>query len=309
MISSTSPTIGSTARPPLLLKLAFEVAVLGTSTMALFQRRVLSHMSPKDWQCLDMIHRRCYEGDQEAICSASPLLQGHAALFILLLRLVHVSRMQPSALRQEHLSSIENQLSTTEGELETTALVCPDLHHTVHSWTTMWRYVTIVLRIYLTALQQPDFCSNSPQISALATRGLHEAREIWTLTDRGAFTWPSPFAASKTRASRNIAGCTIAFILACALNDSQALEEIQARLRNAQGCLSASHYENLAQVLETLLRRSGDKEGSVSCPAGSTVTCQRRHDGLDLLRLSRGPFEIFDLDRVGGVGSPETRNH
>ena len=303
LISSTDQTtIEGTAKPPLLLKLAFEVAVLGTSTMALFQRRALSCMSLEDWQCLDRLHRRYYEGEQEVISFTSPLLQGHAALFILLLRLVHVSRMQPSAMREEHLSSIENQLSTIEGEQKTTSPVCPNSHPTLHSWSTMWQYVTIVLRIYLTSLQQPDLCSDSPQISTLATTGLLKARMIWSLTDKGTFTWPSPFAASKTGASRNIAGCTIAFILACAVNDPQALGEIQVRLRHAEGCLSASHFGNLARMLEILLLRSQDGEDGQgrkgSCTADSVGSCRGRHDGLDLLRLPRGPFEILCLDSV-----------
>ena len=166
----------------------------------------------------------------------------------------------------------------------------------------MWRYVTIVLRIYLTALQQPDLCSNSPQISTLATRGLHEARKIWSLTDKGAFKWPGPFAASNTGASRNIAGCTIAFILACAVKDSQALEEIYIRLRNAKECLSAPHYEKLAQVLGILVRRSEGLSGD-SCTADCTMgTCRGRHDGLDFLRLAFGPFDVLDLDYVVANG-------
>ena len=296
--SRDSVTAESTAAPPLLLKLAFEVAVLGTSTLALFQRRELGRMSPKDWQCLDTIHRRYYAGGQEAVSITSPLLQGHTALFILLLRLVHVSRMDVCAIQHEHLTAIEHRLLHFEREHETAALICPNSEPTLlHSWTTMWRYVTIVLRIYLTALQQPDLCSNSPQISTLATRGLHEAREIWSLTDKGAFTWSGPFAASNTGASRNIAGCTIAFILACAVNDSQALLEIRIRLRNAKECLSASHYEKLAQVLGILVRRSGERSGD-SCTANSTGICRGRHGGLDLLRLAFGPFDVLDLDSV-----------
>jgi hypothetical protein len=295
MGSSNSVTTERTAAPPLLLKLAFEIAVLGTSTLALFQRRELDRMSPKDWQCLDTIHRRYYKGDQEAVGVTSPLLQGHTALFILLLRLVHFSRMEVSAMQHEHLTAIEYQLLDFERQHETAALVCPDSEPALHSWTTMWRYVTIVLHIYLTSLRQPDLCSSSPRISALASKGVKAAREIWSLTDRGAFTWSGPFTASNTGASRNIAGCTIAFILACAMNDSQALGEIQTRLRNAKECLSASHYEKLARVLEILIRRSEDGSGN-PCTADSTGTCQGRHDGLDLLRLPLGPFEILNLD-------------
>ena len=287
----------STAAPPLLLKLAFEVAVLGTSTLALFQRRTVGRMSSKDWQCLDMIHRRYYQGDQEAVSITSPLLQGHTALFILLLRLVHVSRMDVTTDRDEQLTAIEYRLLNFERDHEAAALVCPHSEPMLHSWTTMWRYVTIVLRIYLTSLQQHDLCSYSPQISALAIRGLHEAREIWSLTDKGAFTWSGPFTMSNTGASRNIAGCTIAFILACAVNDSQALEEIQIRLRNARECLSASHYEQLAQVLRILIRRKEDRLGE-SCRVDSLGRCQGRHDGLDLLRLPLGPFHILDLGSV-----------
>jgi hypothetical protein len=295
MGSSNFVTTESTAAPPLLLKLAFEVAVLGTSTLALFQRRELGRMSSKDWQCLDTIHHRYYKGDQEAVSITSPLLQGHTALFILLLRLVHVSRMDVSAMQHEHLTAIEYHLLNFEKQHETAALVCPDSEPTLHSWTTMWRYVTIVLRIYLTSLQQPGLCSSSPKISALASKGLQAAREIWSLTDKSVFTWPGPFTASNTGASRNIAGCTIAFILACAMDDSQALEEIQIRLRNAKGCLSVSHYEKLTQVLGILVRRSEDGSEDY-CTADSAGTCQGRHDGLDLLRLPLGPFDIIDFD-------------
>jgi hypothetical protein len=285
------------AAPPLLLKLAFEVAVLGTSTMALFQRRSIGCMFPQDWQCLDVIHRRYYKGAQAAVSITSPLLQGHAPLFILLLRLVHISRMDPSPMQQQHLAAIEHHLDAFEKEHEIDIPVCPDTEPTLYSWTTMWRYVAIVLRIYLTSLQQPDLCSNSPQISQLATSGLQKAREIWKLTDKGAFTWSGPFTASNTGASRNIPGCTIAFVLACTLNDYQALEEIQVRLRNAERCLSVSHYENLTRILDILVRRNGDELGG-ACTAASLGTCQRRHDGLDLLRLPRGPFGILHLDPI-----------
>jgi hypothetical protein len=184
MGSSNFVTTESTAAPPLLLKLAFEVAVLGTSTLALFQRRELGRMSSKDWQCLDTIHHRYYKGDQEAVSITSPLLQGHTALFILLLRLVHVSRMDVSAMQHEHLTAIEYHLLNFERQHETAALVCPDSEPTLHSWTTMWRYVTIVLRIYLTSLQQPGLCSSSPKISALASKGLQAAREICRTQER-----------------------------------------------------------------------------------------------------------------------------
>jgi hypothetical protein len=298
MSSRSCITTESTAAPPLLLKLAFEVAILGSSTMALFQQRKIICMSPKDWQCLDMIHRRYYKGCQEAVSVTSPLLQGHTALFILLLRLVHVSRMDGSVTQQEHLTVIEHQLATFERERETAAAVCADSNSALNAWETMWQYVTIILRIYLTSLQQPHLCSNSPQISALALKGLQTARQIWALTDKGAFTWSGPFTASNTGASRNIAGCTVAFVLTCATNDYRALKEIQVRLNNAKRSISTSHYEKLARIVDILVGRNKDKLAG-SCTAETFGRCQGRHDGLDLLRLPRGPFGVFDLDSVG----------
>lgn len=261
--------------------------------MALFQKRTVVGMSSEDWQRLNVVHQLYYQGIRhDTDIYTSPLLQGHTELFIILLRLVHASRMEYSTENQELLSGIDKQLSIFEEESEPDLSAHAAMTPTLDSWRTIWRYVVLVLRIYLTSLQNPNLCSNSHPILEKATQGMREVRRIWSLTDDGTLVWPSPFAAPGIGSSRNLAGCTLAFILACAVNDTQALNDIMIRLHKARGCMSALHHKNLSQLLDIMVQRSTGTDRQ--CAALSTGTCQGRHDGLDLLRLSLGPFEVLD---------------
>lgn len=260
--------------------------------MALFQKRTVIGMSPGDWQRLNEVHRRYYQGVRHhADSHTSPLLQGHTELFVILLRLVHVSRMEHSTEQQELLSGIEKQLSIFEHESEPDQSAQQVITPTLNSWMAIWRYIVVVLRIYLISLQHPGLCSNSHIIQEKAEQGMREVRRIWSSTDNGTFAWPGPFAAPGIGVSRNLAGCTLAFILACAVDDIQTLNDIILRLRKAEACMSPLHYKQLSQLLDIMVQRSTGT--AKTCTANSTGTCQGRHDGLDLLRLPLGPFDIL----------------
>ncbi|KAF5673551.1 hypothetical protein FCIRC_8014 [Fusarium circinatum] len=271
-------------RMPLLSRLAAETALFGTSTLAIFQAWPNCRIGLGQWQRLENLYRR----DSDYDVNTSPLLRNRPDLFLILLQLVELSRIPDSIERSDRLSIIDRQLSTLKQD-NLRRYGCKEDIKTADIWGMIWGNVISVLRIFLTSLRHPSYCSRSPQMSNQVKAALPILKGIWVLQNDKSIAWQLPFAALDVGIIRNVGVLTLLLLVICAVDDMEDLDQVVRRLYQGKEFVSEDHFERLQKVTEIIRRRKTSYNGT--CNGISTEPCIGEHDGLDLLQLQYGPLQ------------------
>ncbi|KAF5582645.1 hypothetical protein FPCIR_9396 [Fusarium pseudocircinatum] len=249
-------------RMPLLSRLAAETALFGTSTLAIFQRWPNCRMGLGQWQRLENLYRRDSDYAFQDI-NTSPLLRSHPDLFLILLKLIELSRVPESIERSDRLCIIERQLSILKQD-NLQRYGCKEDIKTAGIWGMIWGNVISVLRIFLTSLQNPSYCSRSPLISKQVKAALPILKGIWVLQNDKSIAWQLPFAALDVGIIRNVGVLTLLLLVICAVEDMEDLDQVVRRLYQGKEFVSGDHFERLRKVTEIIRRRKANYNGTCS---------------------------------------------